>query len=115
MKHTQILTIVRVVHAAVYLVMVASIAILLYSAIVGYFGAGLWIALALLAIEGIVFLANGLECPVSRIAIRYGSKTGDAFDWILSKKTNQYLFRFFASLTIIGVLMLALRVSGIFG
>ena len=52
------LRIVRTVHTAIYLVMVAATFTLLYAAISGATGAWLWIALGLLGIESAVFPAT---------------------------------------------------------
>ena len=72
MSDTRILAVVRGVHSAVYIMMVASIFLLLYAGATGYVGSWLWVALGLLAGEAVDFAVNGLKCPLTALAVRYG-------------------------------------------
>jgi len=109
------LALVRGVHTAIYLVMVASIAVLLYAGVTGYGGVWLWIALGLLAIETAVFLGNGLRCPLTALAVRYGAEKGYAFDTFLPERVTRNTFWFFGSLMVVGLVLLALRWVGVLG
>lgn len=109
------LALVRGLHTAVYLVMVSAIGILLAAGTTGYADPWLWVALALLACETVVFVGNGFACPLTALAVRYGAETGCAFDTFLPERVTRYTFRFFGSLMAIGLLLLALRWIGLMG
>jgi cell division protein FtsW (lipid II flippase) len=115
LKKSHALSLVRWIHTLIYLVMVAAIALLLFAGITGYRGAGLWISLGLLAIETIVFVGNGLKCPLTAIAVRYGAEKGYAFDTVLPERFTRYTFRVFGSLMGLGLLLVVLRWVGLLG
>ena len=86
MNRPQALQLVRAVHTLIYAVMVAAIAVLLFAGITGYSGAWLWISLGLVAVEGIVFFGNGMRCPLTALAVRFGAEKGHAFDTLLPER-----------------------------
>jgi len=109
------LAMVRAVHTAIYVVMVASIVTLLYAGATGYAGPWLWVALGLLAIESVVFVGNGMRCPLTALAVSYGAEKGYAFDTFLPEHVTRHTFRFFGSLMGVGLALLALRWAGVLG
>jgi hypothetical protein len=111
----QLLTLVRTAHTVVYVVMVAAILVLLYAGVTGYDGALLWASLGLVGVESAVFAGNGLKCPLTALAVRYGAETGVAFDTFLPESVTRHTFRFFGSLMAIGLLLLAVRWVGVLG
>lgn len=115
MSDVRILALVRGVHSTVYIMMVASIFLLLYAGATGYVGLWLWVALGLLAVETVAFAVNGLKCPLTALAVRYGAATGYAFDTMLTERTIRYTFRFFSVLMVIGLVLLALHWAGVLG
>lgn len=114
-REARILALVRGIHSTVYIVMVAAILFLLYAGATGYVGLWLWVALGLLAIETAVFAVNGLKCPLTALAVRYGAATGYAFDTILTKRAIRFTFKFFSFLMVLGLVLLALRWAGALG
>jgi hypothetical protein len=110
-----LLALVRGVHTAVYLVMVAAILVLLRAGATGYAGPWLWVALVLLAGETLVFVGKGFACPLTALAVRYGAETGHVFDTFLPERVTRYTFRFFGSLMAIGLGLLVLRWIGVLG
>jgi len=107
------LAVIRTVHTVIYLVMVAAICVLLDAGVTGYKGLMLWVALALLAAESVVFVGNGMKCPLTSLAVRHGAQKGYAFDTFLPEAVTRYTFRFFGALTALGLLLLALRWVGV--
>lgn len=105
----RLLALVRGLHTAIYLVMVAAILVLLYAGVTAYSGLWLKIALVLLALESVVFVANGFKCPLTALAVRFGAEKGYAFDTFLPEDVTRHTFRFFGSLTGIGLVLLAAR------
>ncbi|MGD9739279.1 MAG: hypothetical protein AB7O56_11785 [Bauldia sp.] len=109
----QRLAIARGVHTAIYVVMAASTFLVLYAGVTGRDGAWLWVALALLAVETVVFVANRFTCPLTALARRYGATAGYAFDTFLPERATRYTFRFFGTVMAIGLLLLAARWAGL--
>lgn len=113
MKKAQALSLVRWIHTLIYVTMVAAIAMLLYAGITGYDGLGLWVSLGLLAVETVVFLGNGMKCPLTAVAVRYGAEKGHAFDTLLPERLTRYTFRFFGTLMVLGLVLMILRWTGV--
>ena len=109
------LALVRGVHTLIYVVMAASTLMLVYAGLTGAHGPWLWVALALLGIETVVFAGNGMKCPLTALAVSYGAEKGYAFDTFLPERATRHTFRFFGSLMLIGLVLLALRWLGVIG
>jgi hypothetical protein len=95
--------------------MAASTFVLVYAGVTGAEGIGLWIALALLSSETVVFIGNGLRCPLTALAVRYGAEKGYAFDTFLPERATRYTFNFFGTIMVVGLGLLLLRWLGVFG
>lgn len=115
MTDSQLLALVRTVHTAIYLMMAASTFVLVYAGITGAQGAWLWLALVLLVVETAVYVSNGMRCPLTALAVRYGAEKGYAFDTFLPERATQYTFNFFGSVMIVGLSLLLLRWVGAWG
>lgn len=113
MTDAQRLALIRTVHTLIYLVMVAAIGALLYAGVTGATGLWLWIALGLLGLETVVFVGNGFSCPLTALAVECGAEKGYAFDTFLPERFTRYTFRFFGTLMVVGLLLLAVRWAGI--
>lgn len=103
------LTIIRATHTVIYLVMASSVIYIFTAGLLGFFNNFVVLAFILVGIEGIVFIGNGLKCPLTSLAVRYGAKKGYVFDMFLPEKATKYTFRFFGTLLVIGVLLLIVR------
>ncbi len=57
-----------------------AIGYILYSRLFAVLGPGLVVAMAVVLVEGGIFLANGARCPLTSLARRLGDKTGKS--WI---------------------------------
>jgi hypothetical protein len=115
MSDARRLALVRGIHTGIYFVMVGAILVLLYAGVTGYIGWWLWASLGLLAVEAVLFVGNGMKCPLTAIAVRYGAETGHAFDTFLPERITRNTFRFFGSLTVLGLARLAVRWMGLLG
>lgn len=113
MTDNQRLALIRGVHTAIYLVMAVSTFVLVYAGITGAQGTWLWVALALLSVESIVYLGNGMRCPLTALAVRYGAETGYVFDTFLPERATRYTFNFFGTVMVVGLGLLLLRWVGI--
>lgn len=97
---------VRLVHTAIYLVMASAITFILYSGLRRRGGKWLRGALALVSIESLIFFGNGMKCPLTGLAQRYGADRGYAFDTLLPEAVAKHTFRFFGSMLAVGLVML---------
>jgi len=100
------LLVIKTLHTIIYLVVVTAISYILYAGLVEKYDPVLWISLGVVGIEGIVFLASGMKCPLTTIAQRYGDPRGYVGDLIFSQKTSNLLFRTFEVALAIGLLIL---------
>jgi hypothetical protein len=115
MTDNQLLSLIRAIHTAIYLVMAVSTFVLVYAGITGTQGIWLWIALALLGVEVIVYVGNGMQCPLTPLAVRYGAEKGYAFDTFLPERATRYTFNFFGTVMVVGLVLLILRWVGVLG
>jgi len=106
------LALVRGIHTVIYIVMATSTFVLVYAGLTGSRGWWLWVALALLGTETVVFAGNGMRCPLTALAVSYGAEKGYAFDTFLPERVTRHTFRFFGSLMLFGLVLLALRWVG---
>ncbi len=109
----RMLAVIRWVHTIIYVVMAASTFVLLYAGLTGATGVWLWIALGLLAIESVVFVGNGMKCPLTAMAVEHGATSGGVLDTFLPERATRYTFRFFGSIMVVGLALLAARWTGI--
>ncbi len=113
MTDPQRLAAIRTLHTVIYVIMASAVFVVVFAALTGQSGVWLWVALALVASEGVVFIGNGFRCPLTALAVRYGARTGHAFDTFLPEQVTRHTFRFFTSLLMLALLVLALRWAGI--
>ena len=111
MSDSHMLFLIRTFHTTIYIILVFSVVFLLVSALLGYFGPLLLVALLFIGIEVIVFVASGMKCPLTDLAKKYGAEKGYVFDTFLPESLTKYTFRFFGLLLVIGLILLALRMS----
>ena len=109
MKSTHMLNIIRATHTVIYVIMASSVIYILTAGLLGFFNNFVILALILVGIEGIIFLGNGMKCPLTALAKKHGAKKGYAFDTFLPEKSTKYTFSFFTTLLIIGILLLLVR------
>lgn len=89
--------------------MAAGTLIILFAGIVGHFGPRLSAALGLQTIETVAFIGNGMKCPLTAFAKKYGAEKGYAFDTFLPEKFTRHTFRVFGALLAIGVILRIIR------
>jgi hypothetical protein len=109
MSDARMLFLIRTFHTTIYLILAVSVVFLLVAALLGYVGPLLLVALLLISIEVIVFVASGMKCPLTDLAKKYGAEKGYAFDTFLPEALTKYTFRFFGVLLVLGLILLALR------
>ena len=113
MTNAQRLNLVRAAHSTVYIVMGISAFTVLYAGITGIRNTWVWVASTLLLAEAVVYIANGWSCPLTTLEVKYGSKTGHAFDWLAPRRVMQLTFRFLTVVSLAGLALLGLRGAGV--
>ena len=98
--------------AAIFAVMVTAIGVLLLAGITCYEDPWQWASLALLTGETVVSFGNGMRCPLTPRAVRYGAEKGHAFDTVLPERLTRHTFRFFGTLAILGMALPTFRWAG---
>ena len=100
---------IRIIHTVVYVLMAASIVLILIFGIIGGGGSYLIISFGLVAIEVIVFTASGMKCPLTDLARKYVAPRGYAFDTLLPVIVAKNTFRVFGTLLVLGLVLHLLR------
>ncbi|MBX7133522.1 MAG: hypothetical protein K1X67_12685 [Fimbriimonadaceae bacterium] len=101
---------IRLTHTVIYLVMAGAVIYLLYSGIADRIGLGTYVALALVLSECIVFVGNGMKCPLTTMAKEHGAEKGYVFDAFIPESLTRYTVPTFGSLFAIALLVLLVRV-----
>jgi hypothetical protein len=107
------LALVRTVHTAIYLVMASSVFVVLYAGVTGARSTLVSVALALVAVESIVFVSNGFACPFTALAAKYRGGEASAPDTYLPERFTRRTFQVFGPLIVIGLSLLVARWLGV--
>ena len=103
------LALVRTVHTAIYLVMATATFVVLYGGLTGAHGAWLWVATVLVVLESMVFVSAGMRCPLTALAVRYGSRARGLADTWLPERLTRHTLRFFGPVLVLGLTLLVAR------
>lgn len=101
------LAIVRIVHTIVYVTMASATLYVLYCGLSGRRDGFLAIAMGLVAFEGLVFFTNGMRCPLTQLAQKYGDPKGYVGDTLFPESCTRFTFRAFGTLYAIGLILIA--------
>ncbi len=93
-KKSNKLFLIKSFHTIIYIVMVAAIFYVLYAGIAKTYNVLLYVSLGLLAVESVVFVGNGMRCPLTKMAQDCGTDGGYVGDTFLPEKFTRYTFRF---------------------
>ena len=99
--------IIKFVHSAVFIFMVACLAYILYCAAARRYDWTLLIALTAIFIEGLALLLNRWRCPLTTLAERHGAADGAVTDIFLPEWLTRHTFKISTVLVIIGLVWLA--------
>ncbi len=102
---------VKVLHSVAMVVMAAAATTVLVDGVTGHRDVWLTVSLVLIGVEGVIYLANGRRCPLTKLALRLGDATGH--DWLLERLLPEaYVLRvapFFTWVTLLGLLAMGFR------
>jgi hypothetical protein len=102
---------IRLLHTAVWAVFAAAILAIPITILLGALHAALWLG-ALVWIEVLVLLANGMRCPLTGVAGRFTASRADNFDIFLPEALARYNKLIFGTLFVGDELLLLWRWSG---
>jgi len=102
---------VKVAHSALVAVMATASLTILVDGVMGRRDLWLVLALAVVGVEGVVYAANGLRCPLTQLARWLGDPTGH--DWVCERLLpERWVVRvapFFAWVSFLGLLAMGVR------
>ena len=103
-ENVRMLTMIKVVHTAVWAVFAGCIVVLPFAALVRHFRLAGLLALAVLG-ECLVLAVNGRRCPLTDVAARYTDKRGANFDiylpaWLARRNKTIFGALFVADLVV---------------
>ena len=105
------LFLIKAFHSLVFIVESIAILYILYSGLFNVRNSLLVISIVLVVAEIIVFLANQQRCPLTKLALRLGDKTGDDYiaDFLFPNWFKPYVSLLCGSLAVIGLLIVGWR------
>ena len=80
MNASEKLTVIKLVHTAIWLFFVCAIFYVVYSGIINRITVFTYIAMGLVVLEGLVLLVFKMFCPLTLLARKYTNSTKDNFD-----------------------------------
>jgi hypothetical protein len=98
-------------HSLVFVVESSAILYILYSGLFNVRGPWLVVAVGLVLAEMAVYVANGMRCPLTRLAKQWGDPTGDDYiaDLFLPEGFARLVPLICGTMAIIGLLVVGLR------
>ncbi len=102
---------IKLLHTVVFVVESVAILYILYSGLFNVRGTGLVIAVILVVAEVVVFVGNGIRCPLTKMAQDLGDKTGNDFvaDIFLPERFARLIPFVYGGLAGIGLLLIGVR------
>jgi len=89
--------------------MVLAIFYILYCGITDQLGTPLYVALAIVSLECVVFVGNGMKCPLTGLAKTFGAEKGYVFDTFIPETLTRYTVPVFGTLFGVGLALLFFR------
>jgi hypothetical protein len=105
------LFVVKLFHTVVFVIISAAILYVWYAIFTGTTGLLLTIAVGLIMLEILVYLGNGLRCPLTKLALRYGDTTGNDYiaDIFLPRWSARLIPLVCGSLAFVGLIVLLVQ------
>lgn len=100
---------IRFVHTLIYIVMAVAVFAIIYCGIVDRFDWLLYTSIGLVVLECVVFVGNGMVCPLTNMAKANGAEKGYVFDAFLPERWTRFTPAIFGTLFGIGLLLLVWR------
>ena len=102
---------VRIVHTAIWAVFASAVVAIPVFTLAGRLEVAGWLS-ALVAVECVVLLFNGLQCPLRDVAGRYTESRADGFDILIPPWLARHNAAVFGTLYALGLIFLLWRWLG---
>ena len=112
MRDSTKLTLIKLLHTAIWIFFNIVIFYFLYAVIIGRIDFWLWLCLGLIALEGLVLLVFKSFCPVTLLARRYSDSTAHNFDIYLPNWLAKHNKTIYTAIVFVGIAILAYRLIG---
>ena len=106
MRILEKLTIIKIIHTAIWLFFNVVIFYMGYAVIIDKIDKWVWICLTLIILEGVVLLLFKRMCPVTLVARKYSTSTKDNFDIFLPNWLAKYNKLIYSSIVIIVMILM---------
>lgn len=104
------LIIIKLVHTLIWLFYAFIIFYILYAAIVNRIDIRFWIAVAFVALEGIILIINHWRCPITVVTKKYSKDISVGFDIFIPRWFVKYNITIFAILFVIAMIIAIYRI-----
>ena len=101
--------VIKSVHSALFLLLTASVLVLLASGISGRIGTLTLAAAVLIVVEGAVLVLNRLRCPLTSLAERHGAESGRVTDLFLPAWLVPHAFEVYGALALLSLVLIGVR------
>ena len=98
MENETKLTLIKIIHTAIWVFFNFVIFYMLYAAIVNKLDIWLWIGYGFVSLEGLTLLIFKFVCPLTLIARKYSNSTKDNFAIYLPNWLSKYTFSIYTSI-----------------
>jgi hypothetical protein len=109
--HSVKLTIIKLIHTAIWVFFNIVIFYVLYAAISGNIDTGVWVCTGIVLLEAVVLLIFKMKCPLTVIARRYSSSTRNNFDIFLPNWLAKYNKLIYTIIFVVSLIILLYRVA----
>ncbi len=102
---------IKLLHTAIWAVMVAAIFQILFTGLSGQVSTLTYASLGLVGLEVITLLINRMTCPLTPLARRYSDSSKANFDIYLPEWLARWNKEIFGVLLVVGVILVAWRIA----
>jgi hypothetical protein len=98
MKSETKLTLIKIIHTAIWIFFNFVIFYMLYAALANKLDIWLWIGYGFVSLEGLILLTFRFVCPLTLIARKYSNSTKDNFAIYLPNWLSKYTFLIYTTI-----------------
>ena len=108
-ENSKKLFLIRLFHTFIIVCMTTFILYVFYAGVSGAKGIFLTLSIIAVVIEGIVLLLNKGECPLTKLAIKYGDNHKRFYDSFLPKKLTPFVVPCLSVIFLIGLVLVLIK------
>lgn len=100
---------IKLIHTLIWAFMASCVLFILIAGILGFINQYVYVAIAVIFIEGLTLLIFKWRCPLTIVAQNYTQDRKENFDIFLPRLLAKYNKNIFTSLFVIGIVLIVLR------